>query len=116
MTATINELTRRAHLGASANGFWDGQDPHDPTVILAKLMLICSEAAEAAEVVRSINIAPTETLYDDNGKPEGLPSELADIVIRVADLAGALDINLQAAIANKLIHNEARPYRHGKRA
>jgi len=42
-----------------------------------------------------------------------LPSELADIVIRVYDLAGALGIDLDAAIEVKHQYNVGRPYRHG---
>jgi NTP pyrophosphatase (non-canonical NTP hydrolase) len=43
----------------------------------------------------------------------GFPSELADIVIRVADLAGALGIDLAEAIRIKLAFNRTRTHRHG---
>lgn len=50
-------------------------------------------------------------------KPEGVPSELADIVIRVADICGYYGIDLDAAITQKMAYNRTRPYRHGgKRA
>ena len=48
-------------------------------------------------------------------KPCGIPSELADAVIRIADLAGALGIDLDRAIAEKMAFNEKRPYKHGKK-
>ena len=38
-----------------------------------------------------------------------LPTELADIVIRVADLCGAMGIDLQGAIAAKMTSNKAGP-------
>ena len=112
---TVNEMAARAHDMSKAHGFWHEQDAHDVTTILSKLMLVCSEVGEAAEAVRSVDIEPAETLYSDSGKPEGLPSELADIIIRVGDLACALDINLEAAISEKMEHNAQRVWRHDKR-
>ena len=46
-------------------------------------------------------------------KPEGFPIELADILIRVFDLAEAWDIDLEAALQEKMAYNETRAYRHG---
>ncbi len=54
---------------------------------------------------------------DDAGaKPEGIPSELADVVIRVAHYAGANGIDLSAAIEEKAAYNATRPFKHGNRA
>lgn len=46
-------------------------------------------------------------------KPEGIPSELADIVIRVLDIADHYGIDLQQAILDKHSYNVTRPYKHG---
>jgi hypothetical protein len=46
-------------------------------------------------------------------KPEGIPSELADIVIRVMDICGYYGIDLEAAITEKMEYNRNRPIRHG---
>ena len=46
-------------------------------------------------------------------KPEGVPSELADIVIRALAAADAWGIDLQSAIEEKLAYNQTRGYRHG---
>ena len=46
-------------------------------------------------------------------KPEGIPSELADIIIRVLDIAAFHHIDIAAAIADKMAYNESRTYRHG---
>lgn len=43
-----------------------------------------------------------------------LEEEMADVIIRVMDLAGALDLNLEEAIVAKLEHNKTRPMKHGK--
>jgi hypothetical protein len=49
-------------------------------------------------------------------KPEGIPSELADVVIRVAHYAGANGIDLSAAIEEKAAYNATRSFRHGGRS
>lgn len=48
-------------------------------------------------------------------KPTGLPSELADIMIRVLDCAAAWDIDIEAAIAEKMAYNATRPQLHGRK-
>ena len=40
--------------------------------------------------------------------------ELADAVIRIAHLCGAVDIDLEARIVEKLAYNATRPYKHGR--
>lgn len=88
--------------------------------VLELMMLFVTEIAEAAEEVRT-NHAPSEIYYNtdakaDSGalaKPEGVPSELADTVIRMMDFAGHYGIDLETAIAEKMAYNETREYRHG---
>jgi NTP pyrophosphatase (non-canonical NTP hydrolase) len=46
-------------------------------------------------------------------KPEGIPSELADIIVRVLDTAGEYGIDMDEAMSLKLRHNRTRPHRHG---
>ena len=58
---------------------------------------------------------PEECGYFIFGKPEGIAAELADAVIRSADLCGALGIDLEEVISEKMKYNEGRPYRHGKK-
>lgn len=48
-------------------------------------------------------------------KPEGVAVELADAVIRIADLCGYLGIDLDTVISEKMAYNETRPFKHGKR-
>lgn len=66
----------------------------------AILALIHSEVSEALEAFRK----------DDK---ENFIEELADVVIRVLDCAGGLDVNLDKAIADKLEKNRHRGFRHG---
>lgn len=81
--------------------------------IVAKLALITTEVAEAIEDVRDRR---TVTTIRDDGKPEGLPSELADIVIRTLDLAYMLGIDLSQEIDQKVTYNATRGHMHGGKA
>jgi NTP pyrophosphatase (non-canonical NTP hydrolase) len=77
------------------------------------LMLIVSEAAEALEVARKDFDKPAEHL--DQKEFTHVEEELADIVIRVMDLAYGHNLSLGAAIVAKMEFNESRPYKHGKK-
>ena len=102
----INDLVYRAHTNAARHGFWDGKSmPPDCDTILIKCCLIGTEVSEVAEEARK----PTRDI-------DAFAEELADICIRVFDLAGAMGCNLEQAILDKMAHNEARPYKHGKLA
>lgn len=113
MADDIRALVAEAHQIARDRGWWD--DGQEKTLIEA-LMLVVSEAAEALEEHRH-GRAPAEVYYETgtNGRPKpcGIPSELADIVIRVADMCGRWGIDLGAAVEEKLAYNATRPYRHG---
>lgn len=95
--------------GASKNaGWWTDLRTGEPLVerphvVGEKLMLIVSEIAEAMEGHR-------KGLADDKlpHRPM-IEVELADAVIRIADLAGALGLDLGGAIAEKLAYNAQRP-------
>lgn len=113
--ASLSVYQDAAHATARAKGWWAAHmtpsgivmTPHD---VLAMLMLITTEVAEAAEDVRTGDML---TKFEQDGKPVGFPSELADIVIRVFDLAGGLGIDLQHELALKMMHNTTRTHRHG---
>lgn len=90
-----------------------------------KLMLIVSEAVEAHDEIRNGKTSK-ETYYPtavygasviDDGpfKPEGVPSEIADIVIRCFDFAYTEGFSLAGIIAEKLEYNATRAYKHGKK-
>lgn len=46
-------------------------------------------------------------------KPCGLPTELADVLIRIGDFCGKHGIDLESAVRAKLAYNKSRPHRHG---
>jgi len=55
-------------------------------------------------------------LDEEEPEPIGVPVELADLVIRAANMAGEYGINLSDVIAMKLRYNQRRPHLHGRQA
>lgn len=124
----LRSLQARAHTMAVEKGWYDGPAP-EPGV---RLMLMVTELAEAFEEIRNGHRVD-EVYYNAPGlslrgngtyapagapvaKPEGVPVELADVIIRILDFCGANDIDLEAAVYEKMAYNGTRPYRHGGKA
>lgn len=80
--------------------------------VVSKLALITTEVAEAIEEIRD-GQPLARAYYRDDGKPEGVPVELADILIRVLDLANMLAIDIDAIVTEKLAFNARRGRMHG---
>lgn len=93
-----------ANKTAKDHGFWE-RDPSEAEM----LALVHSEISECLEALRRKNPA-------DNKIPKfsGAEAELADAVIRIADLAHEKGWRVGQAIAAKMAYNETRPYKHGK--
>jgi len=103
----INTLIEKSHDIALSKGWWD-KERKIPELIA----LIHSELSEALEEYR-IN-ENLEMKYIKK-KPEGFVVELADVLIRIFDLAGKYELDLQTALEKKLKYNETREYRHGNK-
>ncbi len=101
MGLTIKEMARRSLETSVAKGFETARD--DDWGIPRALMLVVTEVAEATEEHRE----------QKEGWRERFASELADVVIRVGNLAAGLGIDLEAAVVAKMDKNDARPVRHG---
>lgn len=113
----LSQTFDACHQAAVEAGWW--QDPrnrkHDlrdevlersqlgDALVAQKLCLIHSEISEAMEGHR-------KGLLDDHlPDREMIEVELADAVIRIADLAGAMGLDLAGAITDKMAYNAHRP-------
>ena len=84
-----NEKIAAIHANAVAHGFWEAGN--EPT-FGEYCALIHEEISEAFSAWR--NGEPDEYVVD--GKPEGVLVELADVVIRIGDLFGAMEAELHS--------------------
>ncbi|MBL4769514.1 MAG: hypothetical protein JKY94_17710 [Rhodobacteraceae bacterium] len=99
----INYFVTQAHGAATAAGWWDNRNIDDPAVVPMTLMLMVSELVEAMEGHR-------KNLMDDKlTNRKQIEVELGDAMIRIADLAGKLGLDLGGAIAEKMEYNVTRP-------
>jgi len=109
----LKQLIEDVHKNAVAHGWWE-----NPRSEGELLMLVVSEISEAFEEIRDGH-AITESYYSEdpktpnNPKPEGVPSELADVIIRIMDISAYYGIDIEKAIIEKNNYNKCRPFRHG---
>lgn len=89
----LNEMQTEIHATAKEKGWWDR-----PREVPELLCLVHAEVSEALEKYRV-------------GDP--IDYELADIIIRVLDMAEFYGLNMQTLVENKMSFNKLREYRHG---
>lgn len=98
----------KCYTASCDSGWWTNLETGEPISVHAlgivgeKLMLIVSEVAEAMEGYRKDNM--------DSHLPhrKAVEVELADAVIRIGCLAGALGLDLAGAIQEKMAYNAQR--------
>lgn len=69
-----------------------------------------SEISEALEAYRK---GEPLMWVDENGKPEGIAVEYADLIIRVLHWAAIHGVDMGALLLLKMTYNDTRPHRHG---
>jgi len=114
----LNSLRDEAFSIATEKGF-HGKDQDD---LIKKLMLVNCELCEAVEAERSgqgvwcMDIgmeipSPDEFRLIYKGSIE---EEIADAIIRLADIAAMIHMDLSWWVRAKMDYNRSRPYKHGK--
>jgi NTP pyrophosphatase (non-canonical NTP hydrolase) len=122
----IKDFVKEVGENAIAHGWWDGEERS-----FGELIALChSELSEALEEYREgtplkkLNRDAFSTYYSGGGyvssqpseiskKPEGIPSELADVIIRIFDMCHHYGIDIESMLLEKHEFNKSRPYKHG---
>jgi NTP pyrophosphatase (non-canonical NTP hydrolase) len=83
----------------------DWQQFHSPKNLSMSLAI---EAAELMEHFQWIDVAESRRIGDDANKLSEVRDEIADVLCYVVALANELDIDLSAAIREKMVKNAAK--------
>lgn len=98
------DISTRVHGTAVEKGWWDTDRNEGELIALAH-----SELSEALEALRKGNPASKKI-----SECTHVEEELADLVIRVMDMAQARGWRVGSAIVAKMEYNKKRPVKHGK--
>lgn len=119
----IETLVSAAHKNAKDKGFWDKE-----VNTCEQLMLVVSELGEAVEALRKgllVTKGGVDSVKSSRGSDykdkfetfvkDTFEDEIADAVIRLADMCGGMGIDLDFHIRAKMLYNEKRERLHGKK-
>jgi NTP pyrophosphatase (non-canonical NTP hydrolase) len=126
----LEDLVNTCHKAAVEKGF---ASYGKQRTVAEHVALLVTEIGELFECTRD-GMQPTDERYEYAtpsgkylsihpetaegvlGKPVGIPSELADLVIRICDFAGEWGIDLENAVREKMAYNLTRAHMHGRQS
>lgn len=107
-TEAIPQMQAEVREVNEANGWYETKRTFGEDVAL-----LHSEVSEALEAYRRWGVLDATNPGSGDPKPEGVGSELADVLIRLLDVADRYGVDLPAEYHRKLAFNRTRGYRHG---
>lgn len=107
-TGSLNDLADEITENNIAKGWYT---PGTERNFGESMMLVVSELAEALEHFRDGR--EVDEVFFENGKPDGVPIEVADAIIRLLGFSAENGIDIDRAVRTKMEYNKTRPYRHG---
>lgn len=105
-TLSLNTLRDEIYQDAVAHGLWEENEKWPVTCATR----ISDEADELMDA--GVDWEDEGFCFDD--PDQAYSEELADVVIMCMSVAGALGIDIDAAIRRKMEINKERPWKHGK--
>lgn len=103
---SFNTLAQAVHENAREKGFWD--QPRNNGEMIA---LMHEELSEALSCLRKAPEGPDSHCMEYRG----VEVELADLVIRLMDMAHSRGYDVAEALVAKMAYNQGREYRHGRK-
>jgi NTP pyrophosphatase (non-canonical NTP hydrolase) len=124
---SLNELAKEIHQNAVDKGFYDKRSE-----LGTRLMLVVSELSEALEADRKDHYSNLEAFDSPLQRTprtghdpfvdkfhewikDTVEDEIADAIIRLLDISGALCIDIERHVELKIRYNSLRPHKHGKK-
>lgn len=138
---SLNELRDEAHMTAVAHGFKDASVGEDVALFHSEASELLENHRDG-DLPHEVWYETKVPAYHGNGepitvdgkqltvitrshrattneghllKPCGIPSELADIIIRVLHFSGKHGVDIEKAVIEKMAYNATREFRHGNK-
>jgi NTP pyrophosphatase (non-canonical NTP hydrolase) len=127
----IKDFAEEIHKNAVEHGWWDVERTYGEVIALchselsealeeyrnghdySEIYTACKNCADRPKAGYNCTIGDKCDKWEQRDKPEGIPIELADCIIRILDICEWYGIDIEAALEIKHEYNASRPYRHG---